>query len=132
MSRKPRRWYQSLVDWLGLFTAVTAIIWVVMWATTPDSQEVTAQMAVIRTLSYSIPISSGMWGVARITRRGSDVPEWIAAVIPYISLNKDGSMAGQTAQDAKAGKGPVPLHGSSASPATPVEEGGSDGQDNQA
>lgn len=133
MPTKKKRWWQGLADWAGLFVAVTAICWFVLWIASPDSTETTVISIAWRTLGYSIPISAGMWGVSRITRKGSSVPPEIANAIPYIKVKSDGTFAGTTTEDTRHGVPDSPIGQSQPqdAPVPPVSKkkrsGGEDG-----
>jgi hypothetical protein len=96
---------------MAVFVASTSFLWIVLWAGQPDDAQSTALEALYRTLSYSLPITAGMWGVSRATRRGSAVPRTMADAMPYARLGKDGQIAGTTKADDRAGNLPTPLAG---------------------
>lgn len=95
------------LDWLGVFTAATSFVFVALWAAAPDSARLTVEEAAWRSLSYSIPITLGMWGIARATRRGSAVPPRMSEAMPYARLGKDGKPESVTWKD----QTPTPLGG---------------------
>jgi hypothetical protein len=80
----------ACVDWLGVFVAATSFVYIALWAASPDSAQLTLEEAIWRSLSYSIPITLGMWGISRATRRGSAVPPRMSEAMPYARLGKDG------------------------------------------
>lgn len=87
------------VDWVGVFAAATSFVYIALWAASPDSANITFQEAVWRSLSYSVPITLGMWGITRATRRGSAVPSRMAEAMPYARLGSDGKPEAVTWKD---------------------------------
>lgn len=97
MRRRP--WWRAALDWLAVFAAASSFIWIVLWAASPDSALLTVETALLRTISYSIPITLGMWGIARATRAGSAVPRKMAAAMPYARMGADGKLQAVTTED---------------------------------
>ena len=89
----------AAIDWLGVFAATTSFVYIALWAASPDSANITLQEAIWRSLSYSIPITLGMWGITRATRKGSAVPSRMADAMPYARLGKDGKPEAVTMSD---------------------------------
>lgn len=87
------------VDWFAVFTATTSFVYIALWAASPDSANITFQEAVWRSLSYSVPITLGMWGITRATRKGSAVPRRMAEAMPYARLGTDGKPVAVTVED---------------------------------
>ncbi len=88
-----------MLDWLAVFIATSSFVFIVLWAASPDSTELTVELALERTASYSIPITAGMWGIARATRKGSTIPESMSKALPYARLGKDGKIESVTTAD---------------------------------
>lgn len=107
MNRRHRKELSGFTDWAAVFIATTSFIWIVLWAASPDSEELTAIVALLRSLGYSIPITLGMWGIARATRPGSSVPSNMAKALPYARLGKDGKVESVSTNDPT----PTPLEG---------------------
>lgn len=97
----------ALVDWTAVLVASTSFVFIALWAASPDSAQLTLEEAIWRSLSYSIPITLGMWGIARATRRGSAIPRSMSEAMPYARLGKDGKPEAVT----KADQTPTPLGG---------------------
>lgn len=97
----------ACVDWLAVFVASTSFVYIALWAASPDSAQLTLEEAVWRSLSYSVPITAGMWGIARATRRGSAVPTRMSEAMPYARLGKDGKPEAVTTAD----NTPTPIGG---------------------
>lgn len=97
----------AVVDWSGVFSATTAFIYVALWAASPDSARLTLEEAVWRSLSYSVPITLGAWGVSRATRPGSAVPKRMSNALPYARLGTDGKPEAVTWDD----QTPRPMEG---------------------
>lgn len=87
------------IDWLGVFVASTSFVYIALWAASPDSANITLEEAIWRSLSYSIPITAGMWGISRATRKGSSVPPKMSEAMPYARLGKDGKPQAVTTAD---------------------------------
>ena len=98
------------IDWLGVFVAATSFVYIALWAASPDSAQLTFEEAVWRSLSYSVPITLGMWGISRATRRGSAVPPRMSEAMPYARLGGDGKPESVTWKD----QTPKPLGDTSA------------------
>lgn len=92
----------AFIDWLAVFTAATSFVFIALWAASPDSAQLTLQEAVWRSFSYSVPITLGMWGIARATRKGSAVPPRMSEAMPYARLGKDGKPEAVTWSDQTA------------------------------
>lgn len=107
--------WAAVLDWLAVFTATTSFVFVALWAAAPDSADITFEQAVIRSLSYGVPITLGMWGIARATRRGSAVPPRMSEAMPYARLGKDGKPESSTTEDDHKKVPPTPLGGGDAS-----------------
>lgn len=109
MSRWTQRhkWLAATVDWLAVFVATTSFVYIALWAASPDSANITFQEAVWRSLSYSVPITAGMWGISRATRKGSAVPPRMSEAMPYARLGKDGKPEAVTIID----DNPTPIGG---------------------
>lgn len=101
MSRWTRKYPRAaaFVDWFAVFTATTSFVYIALWAASPDSADITLETAIWRSLSYSIPITLGMWGIARATRKGSAVPSRMSEAMPYARLGKDGKPEAVTMAD---------------------------------
>lgn len=93
------------LDWFAVFVATSSFVFIVLWAASPDSSQLTVELALYRTASYSVPITLGMWGIARATRRGSTIPESMSKALPYARLGKDGKLEAVTQAD----ETPTPL-----------------------
>lgn len=107
---KRTRW-NAFLDWLAVFVATFCFVFLVLWAASPDSTSITLDMALARSFSYAFPISLGMWGIARATRRGSAVPPSMSDALPYARLGKDGKLMASTKADDEASTPPTPLGG---------------------
>jgi hypothetical protein len=101
--------WAAFTDWLGVFAATTSFVFIALWAASPDSAMLTVETALLRSLSYSIPITFGMWGISRATRKGSSIPRTMAEAMPYARFGKDGKPVGSTMADDKAGNAPSAL-----------------------
>lgn len=103
--------WSAFFDWVGVFAATTSFVFIALWAASPDSAMLTVETALLRSLSYSVPITLGMWGISRATRRGSSIPRTMAEAMPYARLGKDGKPVASTRADDKAGNDPTPIGG---------------------
>lgn len=97
------------VDWLGVLVATTSFVFVALWASAPDSAFLTIEQALYRALTYGVPITAGMWGITRATRKGSAVPRRMSEAMPYARIGSDGKPYGGTSLDDKNGVAPTPL-----------------------
>ena len=98
-----------LLDWIAVFTATTSFVFVALWAAAPDSADISFEQAVIRAFSYGVPITLGMWGIARATRKGSAVPSRMSEAMPYARLGTDGKPESSTTVDDRHKVPPKPL-----------------------
>lgn len=98
----------AALDWFSVFLASCAFIFLILWAASPDSAQLTTELALYRTLTYALPITLGFYGISRATRRGSHVPSRIANTLPYARFGSDGKLQTTTVADDKAGVPPVP------------------------
>ena len=103
--------WAAVLDWVAVFAATTSFVFIALWAASPDSAMLTVETATLRSLSYSIPITLGMWGIARATRKGSTIPKNMSEAMPYARLGKDGKPEASTRADDKAGNDPTPIGG---------------------
>lgn len=103
-----------MLDWIAVFIATTSFIFIALWAAAPDSAEISFEQAVTRAVSYAVPITLGMWGITRATRRGSAVPPRMSEAMPYARLGKDGKPVASTKADDEAGNDPTPMGGGNA------------------
>ena len=101
--------WSAFLDWLAVFTGVTSFVFIVLWAAAPDSQQISLDMAIARAFSYGFPITVGMWGVSRATRKNSYVPKGMAEALPYARFNKDGKIESTTVGDDEQGNPPHPI-----------------------
>lgn len=111
----------AALDWLAVFMASCAFIFLILWAASPDSAQLTTELALYRTLTYAIPLTLGFYGISRATRRGSHVPSRIAQTLPYARFGSDGKLQTTTVADDKAGKPPVPA-GQTADPSSTSQQ----------
>lgn len=89
----------AAIDWLGVFVASTSFVFVALWAASPDSAKLTLEEAIFRAGTYSVPVTLGMWGISRATRRGSAVPPRMSEAMPYARLGRDGKPESVTWKD---------------------------------
>ena len=101
----------AFLDWLAVFIGVTCFVFIVLWAASPDSRPPTWQLAIGRAVSYGLPITLGMWGVSRATRKDSFVPKGMAEKLPYARFNADGKVESTTIAEERDGIVPHPLGG---------------------
>ena len=110
MKRVHPHW-AAVLDWIAVFTATTSFVFIALWAASPDSAMLTIETATLRSLSYSIPITLGMWGITRATRKGSAVPKSMSEAMPYARLGRDGKPMASSKEDDKNGVDPTPIGG---------------------
>lgn len=107
--RKPKAWYLRLLDWIAVFIALEALIFLVAWQMYPAWDDTQIMPTFYRTLLIAGPITLSMWGVAYATRPGSDVPRYMADAIPYAQVNPDGTTGTTTYADQHKPKAPPSL-----------------------
>lgn len=100
MTRRRRKLSSGFVDWLAVFVTFTSFIFLIAWQSWPDSDYMDQALPIlVRTLLVALPLTAGMWGVARATRGGSAVPKYMSKQLPYAQVNpQDGTVAGTTYQ----------------------------------
>jgi hypothetical protein len=98
-----------LLDWIAVFAATTSFVFVALWAAAPDSADITLEEALQRAFSYGIPITLGMWGIARASRAGSAVPKRMSEAMPYARLGGNGKPESSTTADDRHKVPPKPL-----------------------
>lgn len=103
--------WSAFFDWVGVFTAVFSFVFIALWAASPDSALLTVETATLRSLSYAIPITLGMWGIARATRPGSSIPRKMAETIPYARMGADGKPEATSLKADRDGTPPTQMGG---------------------
>lgn len=100
----------TFTDWLAVYVAFQSFIFLVAWQAYPEWDDTQIWPTFIRAALVALPITLGMWGVARALRAGSAVPRDMAKHIPYGKVGGDGSVGGTTTADEEAGNPPEPLN----------------------
>lgn len=112
MAKVKRRFGDSAIDWFAVWIALTSFIFLIAWQSWPDSDYMDEALPILfRTILVSTPLTLGMWGVTRATRRGSAVPGYMSRKLPYGEVSPDGSIGGTTWEDAHKGTPPTPIGG---------------------
>lgn len=108
LARYPRKTgWAAFVDWLAVFVAFQSFIFLVAWQAYPEWDDTQIVPTFIRAVLVSMPITLGMWGVARALRAGSAVPQDMARKIPYGKVGADGTVGGTTFDDEEQGNPPT-------------------------
>lgn len=110
MERYPIRTpWGTFTDWIAVFVAFQSFIFLVAWQAYPEWDDTQIWPTFIRAALVSLPITLGMWGVARAIRAGSAVPREMAQKIPYGKVAADGSVGGTTLADEEADNPSTPI-----------------------